>query len=93
MTGLDIRVDGLALTLDVPPEHRHRVDAIVRRALARFEALAPAALDRLGAPARRVDLESLPAGAVAADLGREGDDEVAERIAGAWLDALRTALR
>ncbi|MCG6495457.1 hypothetical protein [Kitasatospora sp. A2-31] len=92
MSGLDLRVDRLVLDVDVPSEHRHRIDAITRRALALFAALAPAELVRPPAHRGGSRLDALSAGEVAVDLTREGDEEVAGRIARAWLDALRLTL-
>jgi hypothetical protein len=92
VTGLDLRVDRLAITVDVPVEHRHRIEPVVRRALVLFEALAPGELVRLGASARTVRVESLAAAEIAVDLARDSDEDVARRIARGWLDALRRVL-
>ncbi|GAA2834819.1 hypothetical protein RMN57_07560 [Kitasatospora sp. CM 4170] len=92
MSGLDLRIDRLVLGADVPAEHRHRIEGITHRALAVFETLARAELVRLGAHGGRARLDTLSGGEVAVDLAREGDEEVAGRIARAWLDTLRLAL-
>ncbi|MEV0535989.1 hypothetical protein [Kitasatospora sp. NPDC050463] len=92
MSGLDLRIDRLVLDVDVPPEHRHRIEGITRRALALFEMLAPAELVRLGAHGGGSRLDTLSAGEVTVDLARDGDEEVAGRIARAWLHTLRLAL-
>ncbi|GAA4936691.1 hypothetical protein ACFPM3_06615 [Streptomyces coeruleoprunus] len=90
--GLDLRIDRLTLDIDVPLDHRHRIEPITRRALALFEALAPAALVRLEAPRSSVRHESVSAGVLTIDLTRDSDETVAERIAHAWLESLRLTI-
>jgi hypothetical protein len=88
---LDLRIESLRVEITDAAGHEHRIPPIARRAA---ELLAERLEQQRDSDAGRAstEIESVSARALSLDLGTTTDEQAANDIAAAWLDALAVHL-
>jgi hypothetical protein len=90
---LDLKVDLLTLSIVDAAGHEHRIQPIAARAAALFAERLEGSWGNNSAPRGAAALESVAASPLDLHLGGMSDQEAANEIANAWLEALGSKLR
>lgn len=89
----DLDIGNLSLTIEGASGSEHRVQPIAARAAALLAARLDERVANSGASAELVSVESLRALPVSLDLSSTSDEEAANDIANAWLEAVALKLK
>jgi len=94
MPELELKIDRLHVNISVAAGHEHRISPIVSRAAALLaERLAERWSTSQRSAAASGSMESIAAGPVGLDMARTSNEQAAEDIAGAMLEALAMKVR
>ncbi len=89
----NVKIERLSLSMQGAPGQEHRIGAVAGRAANVFAARFDERLKQAGRLPATLDIGSLTAAPARVDLHLMSDNEAANAIAGAWLDAVALKLK